>query len=216
MSISLVLLAACGGSDNPPAVAEGTRTALALLETTDLHTNVQSYDYFKLAEDKSLGFERVATLVKAARAESPNNLLFDNGDTIQGTVAISHGGLDNGAYSPTMENANWHLAKVAGIDAMLIGHSHQVFPNAASAVPQFALSGVDKVKSAVHGCCWLEKGARAVWRNPWKHALNLRKLPNMIWQKPTWNWPWLIAAATWVWSPTARSPTAISWKRSTR
>jgi 2',3'-cyclic-nucleotide 2'-phosphodiesterase / 3'-nucleotidase len=305
-----MVVTACGGTDDAPVVAEGTRTALALLETTDLHTNVQSYDYFKLAEDKSFGFERVATLIKAARAESPNNLLFDNGDTIQGTalsdyqaqvnpiacdqvlamykvmnnigydgagignhefnyglpylnqvtgslfkvdgvtgtaacagpkfpqvlanivsvksgaplfapyqiisktfeakkpdgslvkvtlkvgiigftpptilswdkrwldgkvtsqgivetaqkyvpemrangadvvVAISHGGLDSGAYSPTMENANWHLSKVAGIDAMLIGHSHQVFPNATSTVPQFALPGVDKVKGTVNG-----------------------------------------------------------------
>ena len=37
-------------------------------------------------------------------------------------VAISHGGLDNSAYSPTMENGSWWLSKVTGIDAMLIGH----------------------------------------------------------------------------------------------
>jgi 2',3'-cyclic-nucleotide 2'-phosphodiesterase/3'-nucleotidase len=66
-------------------------------------------------------------------------------------VAISHGGLDDSPYSPTMENGNWHLAKVPGIDAMLIGHSHQVFPNAASTVPQFNLPGVDKAKGLVHG-----------------------------------------------------------------
>jgi 2',3'-cyclic-nucleotide 2'-phosphodiesterase/3'-nucleotidase len=44
----------------------------------------------------------------------------------------SHGGLDNSAYDPAMENGNWHLSKVPGIDAMLIGHSHQIFPNAAA------------------------------------------------------------------------------------
>jgi 2',3'-cyclic-nucleotide 2'-phosphodiesterase / 3'-nucleotidase len=66
-------------------------------------------------------------------------------------VAISHGGLDDSPYSPTMENGNWHLAQVPGIDAMLIGHSHQVFPNAASTSPQFNLPGVDKVKGMVHG-----------------------------------------------------------------
>ena len=306
----LVLLAlhACGGSDG--AVPDGTRTTLALLETTDLHSNVQSYDYFKLAEDKSFGFERVATLIAKARTEFPNNLLVDNGDTIQGTaladyqalvnplacdqtlamykvmnaigydgagignhefnyglpflnqvtasqfdiagatpappcagpkfpqvlanvlslksgaplfnpyqiitktftarqpdgttaqvpvkigiigftpptimswdkrwldgkvstqglvetaqryvpemrakgadlvVAISHGGLDNSPYKPDMENGNWHLATVPGIDAMLIGHSHQVFPDAASTVPQFNLPGVDKAKGTVNG-----------------------------------------------------------------
>ncbi len=45
-------------------------------------------------------------------------------------VAISHGGLDDSPYSPTMENGNYYLSQVPGVDAMLIGHSHQLFPNA--------------------------------------------------------------------------------------
>ena len=65
--------------------------------------------------------------------------------------AISHGGLDAAAYSPSMENGNYHLSQVAGIDAMLIGHSHQVFPDAASRVEQFKLAGVDKVAGTVNG-----------------------------------------------------------------
>jgi 2',3'-cyclic-nucleotide 2'-phosphodiesterase/3'-nucleotidase len=67
-------------------LADGTRAELALLETTDLHTNVLSYDYFRLAEDKTVGFERVATLIADARMQFANTLLFDNGDTIQGTA----------------------------------------------------------------------------------------------------------------------------------
>ncbi len=66
-------------------------------------------------------------------------------------VVISHGGLDASAYSPTMENGSWHLSKVAGVDAMLIGHSHQVFPDATSTVAQFNLPGVDKVRGTVNG-----------------------------------------------------------------
>ena len=88
------ILAACGGDDvtSPPATPPaaqapvGTTATLALLETTDLHTNVLSYDYFKLAADNSLGFERVSTLIAQARAQYPNTLLLDNGDTIQGTA----------------------------------------------------------------------------------------------------------------------------------
>ncbi|CCF97532.1 hypothetical protein BH759_02820 [Ralstonia solanacearum] len=41
---------ACGGSDGPPAASTapaGTSATLAVLETTDLHTNVLSYDDFK-------------------------------------------------------------------------------------------------------------------------------------------------------------------------
>ena len=307
-------LSGCGsGGSDASRVPAGTTATLALLETTDLHTNVMSYDYFKLAEDKSLGFERTATLIAEARKEFPNTLLLDNGDTIQGTalsdyqalvkplactetlamykvmnlagyagggignhefnyglpflsqvtgnrfsvgsmadpaaqptckgpnfplvlanvlsvktgqplfqpyaiidktvaatgpdgkavtgsvkvgiigftpptimswdkrwldgqvfttglkeaaekyvpemrakgadlvVVISHGGLDNSTYTPTMENGSYHLSTVPGVDAMLIGHSHQVFPNATSTVAQFKLPGVDKVAGTVNG-----------------------------------------------------------------
>ena len=84
-------------------------------------------------------------------------------------VAISHGGLDNSSYDPTMENGNWHLSKVPGIDAMLIGHSHQIFPNATSTVAQFNLPGVDKVKGTVNG-------VPTVMANFWGKHLGVIKL----------------------------------------
>jgi 2',3'-cyclic-nucleotide 2'-phosphodiesterase/3'-nucleotidase len=52
-----------------------------------------------------------------------------------------------------MENAGWYLAQVPGVDAMLLGHSHQLFPNAASTAPQFNLPGVDKAKGRVFTAC---------------------------------------------------------------
>lgn len=343
------LLSACGSDDDSPAATPsaaaqapaGTRATLAVLETTDLHTNVLSYDYFKLAADNSIGFERVATLIAAARKQYPNTLLFDDGDTIQGTalsdyqalvkpvacdqtlaiykvmnaakfdggaignhefnyglpylsqvtgnrfdidglpdpsqqktcagpnfpqvlsnvisaktnqplfqpytivtrtvsatapdgttvsapvkvgiigftppaimnwdkrwldgkvyttglkeaaekyipemrakgadliVAISHGGLDNSPYSPTMENGSWWLAQVPGIDAMLIGHSHQVFPDATSTVAQFNLPGVDKVKGTVNG-------VPTVMANYWGKHLGVIKL-GLAWDGTRWN-----------------------------
>ena len=66
-------------------------------------------------------------------------------------VAISHGGLDASPYSPAMENGNYYLAQVAGIDALLLGHSHQLFPNPASTVAQFDLPQVDKARGTVFG-----------------------------------------------------------------
>ncbi|HEX8602637.1 MAG TPA: bifunctional metallophosphatase/5'-nucleotidase, partial [Pseudoduganella sp.] len=87
-----VLLAGCAalpGSVPADAVAiipTGTQATIALLETTDLHGNVVSYDYYKLAPEPSLGLERTATLIAQARAQYPNNVLLDNGDTIQGTA----------------------------------------------------------------------------------------------------------------------------------
>nr|WP_051293754.1 bifunctional 2',3'-cyclic-nucleotide 2'-phosphodiesterase/3'-nucleotidase [Pseudoduganella violaceinigra] len=303
------MLAAC--SSNPVQTPEGAHATLAILETTDLHANVLSYDYYKLAPDASLGLERTATLIRQARKEFANTLLLDNGDTIQGTalgdyqalvapvgcgqplaihkamnalgfeggsvgnhefnwglgflgqvtasrfgeegkpsrtqpcagpafpivlanvvnaqtgvpifepyrilekrvaatgpdgrpvsatvkvgiigfttpaimgwdkrwldgrvrtegwretaeryvpemrakgaeviVAISHGGLDGAPYAPSMENGSWHLAQVPGIDALLLGHSHEVFPNAASKSAGFNLPDVDKVQGRVHG-----------------------------------------------------------------
>ncbi|MHA4871250.1 bifunctional 2',3'-cyclic-nucleotide 2'-phosphodiesterase/3'-nucleotidase [Duganella sp. PWIR1] len=309
------LLTACasvpqGGLGAAPAGAEAT---LALLETSDLHANVLSYDYYKLQADPSIGLERTATLIRQARAEYPNNLLLDNGDALQGTaladyqalvkpvgcgqtvaiykamnqlgvdgagvgnhefnyglaylnqvtgsrfdvdgvaadahaapcagpnfpivlaniysvktrqplfapyriltrriaatgpdgkpltatikvgiigfappgvlswdkawlegkvyaegvresaqkyipqmraegadlvVAISHAGIDGAPYTPQMENANYYLAQVPGIDAMLTGHAHLPFPNPASTLAAFNLPGVDKVKGTVHG-----------------------------------------------------------------
>ncbi len=93
MKINMVMLAAlaaaglvgCGGSSTP-AVPEGTTVTLALMETTDVHANVMSYNYYALAVDTTLGLERTSTLVQAARAENPNNVLLDNGDVIQGTL----------------------------------------------------------------------------------------------------------------------------------
>lgn len=343
-SFALTLaLAGCGGgsmTNGVPPAAAGTNVELSILETTDLHTNIRSYDYFKLTEDKSIGFERTATLIKTARAESKNTLLFDNGDTIQGTavsdyqalvspiscdttlamykvmnaagydgagignhefnyglpylaqvtgskfnvdgmpavadqkkcagpnfpqvlanvlstrdkapifqpyvildrkmsatgpdgkpvdamikigvigftpptilswdkrflegkvstdgikelamkyipemrangadviVAISHGGLDNSAYLPSMENGNYHLSLVPGIDAMLIGHSHQIFPNANSTIAQFNLPGVDKVKGLVNG-------VPTVMANFWGQHLGVIKL-KMNYDGKTW------------------------------
>ena len=87
------LLVACGGSDDSsttPVTAQPATATLAVLETTDLHFNVRSYDYFKLAEDKTYGFERTATLIRAARKEFANTLLVDNGDTIQGTALADY------------------------------------------------------------------------------------------------------------------------------
>ncbi len=89
------LLAACGSlpvADTGPAAApaDGARARVAILETTDVHSNILSYDYYKLREDDSLGYERLATLIRQARQEFPDSFLFDDGDTIQGSVLADY------------------------------------------------------------------------------------------------------------------------------
>jgi 2',3'-cyclic-nucleotide 2'-phosphodiesterase/3'-nucleotidase len=325
-------LAACGGdktSSNAPAT--GTTVALAMMETTDLHQNILSYDYYKLAADNSVGIERTSTLIKQVRAANINTMLFDAGDIIQGTVlgdyqalvdkvpctdklaifkamdaigydagtignhefnyglaylgqvtghqfnvknlaapsaqakcagpaypqvlanvisttdskpifdpyviltknlsattpdgktvtvpvkvgvigftpplimawdkgnldgnvtttglketaekyipemkakgadiivAVSHGGPDGADYSATMENGNLYLAQVPGIDVLMMGHMHQVFPNASSTVAAFAVAGVDKTKGTV-------AGVPAVMANFWGKNLGVVNL----------------------------------------
>ncbi len=57
---------------------------LSILATTDLHGNLYPIDYFT-DKPANRGLAKIATLVHAARAANPNNLLLDCGDTIQGT-----------------------------------------------------------------------------------------------------------------------------------
>ena len=91
--LAALLLGACASGAGPRgkwAAPDGARARLAILETTDLHANILGYDYYKLAEDPSIGFERTATLVRQARGEFPNSVLFDAGDTIQGTALADY------------------------------------------------------------------------------------------------------------------------------
>jgi 2',3'-cyclic-nucleotide 2'-phosphodiesterase/3'-nucleotidase len=86
--LAALLAAAAAHGANPPLI--GTRATVALLETTDVHSNVLGYDYFRLAPEPSLGLDRTAALIAQARSEYPNNLLIDNGDTIQGTALADY------------------------------------------------------------------------------------------------------------------------------
>jgi len=90
-AVTAALLAAtlAGCNNEPAGIPEGTTIELALLSTTDLHQNLLSYDYYRLSDltgSSTLGLAATASLIKAARAESPNNILVDNGDATQGTL----------------------------------------------------------------------------------------------------------------------------------
>ena len=64
--------------------AQAAEVKLRILETTDLHMNMLSYDYYQDQATDQYGLARTLSLIKAARAEAPNSLLFDNGDLLQG------------------------------------------------------------------------------------------------------------------------------------
>ncbi len=71
---------------SPPAFAQAGANLIRLriLETTDIHVHVQSYDYYRDQPDDTVGLARIATLVDRARAGARNTLLFENGDFLQG------------------------------------------------------------------------------------------------------------------------------------
>lgn len=85
-SLAAAGLVGCSSDNATQGIPEGTTVDVALMETTDIHANVLGYNYYALAEDTSLGLDRTSTLIKAARAENPNNVLLDDGDVIQGTL----------------------------------------------------------------------------------------------------------------------------------
>jgi 2',3'-cyclic-nucleotide 2'-phosphodiesterase / 3'-nucleotidase len=81
--IVILLAAVClalGG-----ALAQAAEIRLRILETTDIHMNLLDWDYYQDKATDEYGLARTISLIKAARAEVPNSLLFDNGDLIQGS-----------------------------------------------------------------------------------------------------------------------------------
>jgi 2',3'-cyclic-nucleotide 2'-phosphodiesterase/3'-nucleotidase len=66
------------------SAGQATEVRLRIMETTDLHMNLLSYDYYQDKPTDQYGLARTISLIKAARAEAPNSLLFDNGDQLQG------------------------------------------------------------------------------------------------------------------------------------
>jgi 2',3'-cyclic-nucleotide 2'-phosphodiesterase/3'-nucleotidase len=65
-------------------VAGAAEVRLRILETTDIHMNLLAYDYYQDKPTDQYGLARTITLIKAARAEATNSVLFDNGDLLQG------------------------------------------------------------------------------------------------------------------------------------
>jgi 2',3'-cyclic-nucleotide 2'-phosphodiesterase/3'-nucleotidase len=104
---------------------------ITLLATTDLHGNLRPYDYYT-AQTADRGLAKLATLIRSARAENPNNLLIDCGDTIQGTpleslyqhyIETGHLPLKLTFPGPPLDHDPMMLAMNAiGYDAMVVGN----------------------------------------------------------------------------------------------
>jgi len=82
-------------------------------------------------------------IIKTAEAWVPQ-MKEEGADII---IALSHSGIGSAKRTDGMENASVPLAEVDGIDALMTGHSHLVFPS-----PTYAdFAGVDVEKGTIHG-----------------------------------------------------------------
>ena len=82
---------------------------LRILETTDLHSNMMDFDYYKDTPTEKFGLVRTATLIQQARAEAKNSVLVDNGDIIQGSPLgdyMAAKGLKQGEVHPVYKAMN--------------------------------------------------------------------------------------------------------------
>jgi len=85
MAVNPLSVAVLGGMLALASPAMADTIKLRIIETTDIHTNVMDYDYYKDQPSQQIGLSRAATLVKQAREEAVNSVLVDNGDLIQGS-----------------------------------------------------------------------------------------------------------------------------------
>lgn len=113
----LVPLLACGLISS----VQAADLQLRLMQTTDLHMHALNFDYYKNTEVNDFGLARTATLIRDARAEARNSLLFDNGDLLQGNpmgdyMARSRG-ISYGEIHPMFKAMN-----LLGYDAANIGN----------------------------------------------------------------------------------------------
>jgi 2',3'-cyclic-nucleotide 2'-phosphodiesterase/3'-nucleotidase len=124
---AVVALSATGDSIAPgatratqsaPAPAAPSATVdLTLLGTTDLHGHIEPIDYYT-NKQANLGLAKIATLIHQVRAQRPNVLLLDSGDTIQGTpLAYYYATKDTNAPNPMIL-----LMNSLGYDAAAVGN----------------------------------------------------------------------------------------------
>ncbi|NIZ00198.1 bifunctional 2',3'-cyclic-nucleotide 2'-phosphodiesterase/3'-nucleotidase [Thalassospira lucentensis] len=113
VGLSLVLVSGTALADS--------NVSLRILETTDIHTHLVNYDYYRDGTTDTVGLAKVATLLKTARGEAENVVLVDNGDLIQGNplgdYMAKERGLKDGDVHPVYKAMN-----LLGYDAANIGN----------------------------------------------------------------------------------------------
>ncbi|MGN8896450.1 bifunctional metallophosphatase/5'-nucleotidase [Flavonifractor sp. HCP28S3_F3] len=129
--LSVVLSIAMVLSLSVTALAAEGETHLTIIGTSDTHGNIWGYSYEDMKESTGDGLARVATYVSQVRAENPNTILVDAGDTIQGTI------MTDDLYSKdTKDHPVPAALNYMGYDAWVLGNHEFNF-------------GVDTLKSII-------------------------------------------------------------------
>ena len=82
---------------------------LRIIGTTDIHSFLTDFDYYKDAPTEKFGFTRAASLIRQARQEVKNSVLVDNGDLIQGNPIADYQaakGYKEGKPNPAVDCLN--------------------------------------------------------------------------------------------------------------
>src|SRR5579863_9245556 len=147
------------GPSERGSAASPARLRLRLIGTSDLHANIFAYDYYRDKPDDTVGLAKTAALIRAARAEAPNVLLFDNGDIIQGTPLG-----DYCALSAGMKDCDVHpmiaAMNVLGYAACTVGN-HEF---------NYGLDFLDKALAGANFptvCCNIFKPDGSPYFEPW-------------------------------------------------
>lgn len=104
---------------------------LRILATSDVHMHLTNFDYHTGRHVTGMGFSVTSSLIRKARRESMNTLLFDNGDFLQGGLLGEYAALHPVAPHPMIAAMN-----EIGYDAVNLGNHEFSF-------------GVDYLKSAL-------------------------------------------------------------------
>ncbi len=116
-SMAIILSVALICSLGITAFAAEGETTLTILGTSDIHSNIWGYTYEDDKETTNNGLARVYTYIQQVRAENPNTILIDNGDTVQGNILTDDIYNKQEGEHPVIAAMNY-----MGFDAMVLGN----------------------------------------------------------------------------------------------
>ncbi|KAE9540316.1 2',3'-cyclic-nucleotide 2'-phosphodiesterase [Ursidibacter maritimus] len=110
IQIGATTILALGTSRLGFAMKAENKVTLRIIGTTDIHSFLTDFDYYKDAPTGKFGFTRTATLIEQARKEAKNSVLVDNGDLIQGNPIADYQaakGYKEGKSNPAIDVLNF-------------------------------------------------------------------------------------------------------------